>query len=163
MEHLKMCGFKWVLTNHGIAEWAVCHAKKRIAWLGHPPVVSNMGMLGLYLLCFCLSVVSLSLQLSALSDLDPSWRRETETNYQLRNCNYSHYIKSWWTYKLNYTPSVWSEYRHPCLFLLVQDIFILTVRWPIYCWNIQCFQRNTIRIVKWNQYFRHQRIIIIAV
>lgn len=43
MEHLKMCGIKWVLTNHGIAEWAVCSAKKRNAWLGHPPVVSNMG------------------------------------------------------------------------------------------------------------------------
>lgn len=82
-EHLKMCGFKCVLTNRGTAEWAVwCRAEGGgNAWLGRPPVVNNTRTakrtkLRLYLQCFCLSVVSLSLQLAAPSDLDLGWRRE---------------------------------------------------------------------------------------
>lgn len=51
------------------------------AWLGRPPVVNitrtvKHTKLGVYLQCFCLSVVSLSLQLAAPSDLDPGWRGE---------------------------------------------------------------------------------------
>lgn len=119
-----MCGFKWVLTNHGIAEWAVGWKGWRgeaLGWgalqwsqnargsvlYGHSPYI-------VYLLCFCLSIVSLSLRSAALSALDPGWRhrqREGETNCQLRNGNYSHNMKTWWTYKLNYVPSVCSECR----------------------------------------------------
>lgn len=81
-----MCGFKWVLTNRGTAEWAVwCRAKggKTLDW-GAPQWSTTQGppnthtKLGLYLQCFCLSVASLSLQLAAPSDLDPGWRGEAE-------------------------------------------------------------------------------------
>lgn len=82
-----MCGFKWVLTNRGTAEWAVwCRAKgeKKKRLTGAPPSGQRRKgrpkhtKLRLYLQCFCLSVASLSLQLAAPSDLDPGWGGEAE-------------------------------------------------------------------------------------
>lgn len=112
-----MCGFKWVLTNHGIAEWAVGWERQgeafdwgALQW----SAFSYMTQAGLYLLCFCLSVVSLSLQSAAPSGPDPGWRQK-RNKLSIRLCQLLTYcnIKTWWTNKLNHVSS------SPCPTLLV--------------------------------------------
>lgn len=110
-----MCGFKWVLTNHGIAEWAVrWRAKGENCLTGAPPSGfrrTGGGGNAVYLLCSCLSAASLSLQSAVPSDPGPGWmaERDKEANYRQGKCNYLNNTQAQWTNKFNYIPSVRSR------------------------------------------------------